>query len=62
MDKLLLKVPEACARLSVGRSKLYELIASGQLPVARIGSAVRIAQADLERYVERLTEADDLGV
>lgn len=35
MEALLLKVPEAAARLGVSRAKLYELIASGALPAVK---------------------------
>ena len=61
MDKLLLSIPEACEKLSIGRTKLRELLAQGDLPSVHIGRSVRIAQADLERYVEQLTEPDDLS-
>ena len=36
MEKLLLKVPEVAARLSMSRGKVYELIRSGALPSVRI--------------------------
>ena len=50
-DKLLLTVREAQDILSIGRSKLYELIASGALPVVRIGRAVRLPAKELEKWV-----------
>jgi len=50
-DKLLLTVREAQDVLSIGRSKLYELIASGALPVVRIGRAVRLPVKELEKWV-----------
>ncbi len=37
MEILLLTAPEVARTLSLGRSKAYELMASGELPVVRIG-------------------------
>ena len=39
---LLLKVEAAAKLLSLGRTKTYALIASGELPVIRVGRAVRV--------------------
>ena len=50
-DKLLLTVREAQDVLSIGRSKLYELIASGALPVVHIGRAIRLPAKELEKWV-----------
>jgi len=52
-DELLLNVRIVQERLMCGRTKLYELIASGQLPVVRIGRAVRIPAKALEEWVEK---------
>ena len=49
---LLLRADEAARLLGLGRSKVFEMLASGELPAVRIGRAVRIARADLERWVE----------
>lgn len=51
VDKLLLKVAEAADMASVSRTKAYELIAAGEWKTVRIGSAVRVVLADLERWV-----------
>lgn len=51
---LLLKIPEAAARLGLGRTTTYELIATGQLDVVHIGRAVRVPVESLAEYVERL--------
>ncbi len=52
MDKLLLRVNEAAELASVGRTKAYELIASGAWPVVRVGSAVRVPLAGLRAWVD----------
>ncbi len=51
--KLLLTVPEAAARLSLGRSKFLELLYAGAIPHVRIGRAVRVPAAALEEWVAR---------
>lgn len=56
MDKLLLTIPEAAAQLGLGRSKIYQLLGEGILPVVRIGRAVRIPRQALEDLVARLQE------
>ena len=57
--RLLLRIPEACEKLSIGRTKLRELLAKGDLPSVHIGRSVRIAQVDLERYVARLRDDEE---
>jgi len=48
----LLRIPEAAAELSIGRSRLYELIAAGELRAVKIGSrGVRVPAAELDRFV-----------
>jgi excisionase family DNA binding protein len=56
MDKLLLRPEEAAAVLSIGRSRLYELLGSGELDSVRIGTSRRVPAEELVRYVERLRE------
>lgn len=55
--KLLVRVEEAAQMLSLGRSTVYELIASGELPSVTIGAARRIPMAALEQWVAQRTEA-----
>jgi excisionase family DNA binding protein len=51
----LLHTPEAAAGiLSIGRSKTYELMESGELESVKIGRSRRIPHDALERFVERL--------
>lgn len=52
-SRLLLRIDEAARLLGLGRSKAYELVASGELPAVRIGRARRIPAAGLEAWVER---------
>ena len=49
---LLLRIPDVAQRLALGRSTVYELIATGQLPTVRIGRSVRVPVAALQSFVE----------
>ena len=52
------KQAEAYANLS--RTTLWQLINARKIRVARVGRAVRIERASLQRFMEQST--DDLGV
>ena len=52
----LLTVVEAAQHLGISRSKVYELLADGQLPSVRIGRTRRIATSALEEFVARCSE------
>jgi excisionase family DNA binding protein len=58
--KLLLTPEEAAATLSVDRTRVYELIAQGQLTSVRIGVSRRIPRVALERFVVRLLKEADV--
>jgi excisionase family DNA binding protein len=52
--KLLLTVEEAADRLGVGRTLMYALIRSGDVPSVQIGRLRRVRPADLEACAARL--------
>ena len=54
---ILLTIEDACEALSCGKSKVYELIADGNLVARKIGSATRIEAETLRRYVANLPRA-----
>ncbi|MFO7700349.1 MAG: helix-turn-helix domain-containing protein [Acidimicrobiia bacterium] len=54
VDKLLLKPEEAAELLSIGRSKVYELIGTGELASVRIGTSRRIPADALAEFVRQL--------
>lgn len=58
MDKLLLTPEEAAERLSVGRSRVFELIGSGRLRSVRIGASRRIPADALVDFVNALTASE----
>jgi excisionase family DNA binding protein len=45
------------ARLGIGRTKLYELMASGQLRSVKIGGARRVSATALAEFVAALDAA-----
>ncbi len=49
---LLLKVEAAAKLLSLGRTKMYALIASGEVPAIRLGRSVRVSRTVLRQWVE----------
>ncbi len=57
MDKLLLTPTEAADVLGIGRSKVYELLQTGQLHSVRIGTCRRIPADALHDLVAALPHA-----
>ena len=51
VEQLLLKVNEVADALSLGKSKAYELVASGEIPSIRIGRAVRVRPEDVRQWL-----------
>ena len=56
MEWLLLTPEDAADLLSIGRSKLYELIGDGRLASVRIGASRRVPMSALVQFVESLEE------
>ena len=55
-EKALVTMTEAARFLGIGKTKLAELVRSGELTVVRIGTAIRIPTEALQAWIER--EAD----
>ena len=51
MTDRLLKVQEAAERLSLGKSKVWELIARGELDSVKIDGARRISERAVEDFI-----------
>ena len=54
--KLLLTVADTMHRTSLGRTKIYQLISSGEISTCRIGRALRIPAKALEAWVAKQQE------
>jgi excisionase family DNA binding protein len=55
LEPLLLKATDAGKLLGLGRSKVFAMVAAGELPVIRIGRSVRIPRQALERWIRDQT-------
>ena len=60
MEPLLLRVHEAAKAIGLGRSKTYELVASGVLPSVRLGRSIRVPAQAVREFVARLI-AEQIG-
>ena len=52
MDKLLLKPREVAEILRIGRSLVYGMLASRELPSIRVGRCIRIPSESLQRWLK----------
>ena len=59
MNKVLLTAEEAADALSIGRTKVYELLASGLLRSVQIGKSRRIPVSAIHEFVDRLAPEGD---
>jgi excisionase family DNA binding protein len=50
---LLITIDQAPGRLSVGRTKIYELAAEGKLQLVKIDRATRVVVASIETFVHQ---------
>jgi len=62
MDKLLLTPEEAAEVLGIGRTKVYSLIADGELLSVRIGKSRRVPRDALDEYIARLEDEARLAL
>jgi excisionase family DNA binding protein len=60
-ERLLLRMGDAAAMLSISRAKCYELVNRGVIPVVRLdGSSMRVPVAALRSLIARqLTEGNE---
>jgi excisionase family DNA binding protein len=52
-EPLLLRVEEAAKALQIGRNKVYELAASGEIPSLHIGRQLRIPEQELREWIRQ---------
>jgi excisionase family DNA binding protein len=57
---ILLRPEEAGRILGFSRSKIYQLLASGELPSIRAGKSVRVPRLALEKWIEANTTGGEL--
>jgi excisionase family DNA binding protein len=56
-NPLLVSVPEGQRQLGIGKTKIFELIATGAIETVTIGRRRLIVAASLRDYVDRLANA-----
>lgn len=61
MDQLLLTVAECCRITAIGRTKFYELVANGEIPVRKLGKKTLVSTADLKQWAARLPMSEAKG-
>jgi excisionase family DNA binding protein len=47
------RIHEACRLTGIGRSKLYELIAAGEIEIIKIGTITLVPVVSLTRFLQR---------
>lgn len=52
-DVKLIRVDEAARALRIGRTRMYELLAKGELPSIRIGHSVRVPIRALAEWISQ---------
>jgi excisionase family DNA binding protein len=55
MASVMLRPEEVAKVLRIGRTRTFELLGSGDLPVVRIGRVVRVPKAALDRWIDEHT-------
>jgi excisionase family DNA binding protein len=52
-------IPQACQRLGVGRTAMYELMKVGAVRAFKVGSRTLIPESELQRFVaERMAKSE----
>jgi excisionase family DNA binding protein len=47
------RIPEACRLTGIGRSKLYELIAAGEIEIIKVGTITLVPVVSLTNFLQR---------
>ena len=58
MEQLLFTVAQCCRMAAIGRTKFYELVATGEIPIRKIGKKTLVVASDLRDWIERLPAVD----
>jgi excisionase family DNA binding protein len=58
LEPLLYTIPEAASALRISRTKIYELLDSGEIESVHIGRSRKIPADALRSYIDRLRARD----
>jgi excisionase family DNA binding protein len=61
LDREWLTLREMQEMLSIGRTKAWQLVASGEVPAVKIGRSVRVSRKELEQWLEEQRYLDAAG-
>ncbi|MBI1685390.1 helix-turn-helix domain-containing protein [Caulobacter hibisci] len=56
-ERLAYRIKEAAEVLAISRSRLYELVAAGEIRVLKDGSRTLVRRSELQAYLDRLETA-----
>jgi excisionase family DNA binding protein len=56
LQPIAVRIKEACRMTGIGRSKLYELIAEGEIEIVKVGAITLVPVAGLQAFLERSRE------
>ena len=60
VERILYRPVEAAEALGVSRARMYELLASGEIPSVKVGNVKRVPVASLNDWLQRrLAESGD---
>lgn len=51
LQPIAVRIPEACRISGIGRSKIYQLIGAGEIPVIKVGAIALISVDSLQRFL-----------
>lgn len=54
MDPLTMTIPDARRAMGIGQTKIYELIASGEIEAVKVGARTLIVVASIKQWLDRL--------
>ena len=57
VQPLLLTISQVAKSMNLGRTKVYEVIATEGLPIVRFGRAVRVSPTSLQQWLQRRQSA-----
>jgi excisionase family DNA binding protein len=61
LDREWMTLREVQEMLSIGRTKAWQLVASGEVPAVKIGRSVRVSRKELEQWLEEQRYLDAAG-
>ncbi len=61
MNKKLYRVEEVAEVLTVGRTKVFDLIRSGRLASVKVGGSRRITEKAIEDYIDSLAAESEVA-